>query len=112
MNHFIFDIPAEKYQSLSDSERYLLEYIVKNIERIPNMSIVKLSEEANVSTATIVRLMKKIGHDGFTSFKYNIKDNMKSQENVEAIDEIDSKIQKAIKKNELEVSIKYGSDAE
>ncbi|MBM7587264.1 DNA-binding MurR/RpiR family transcriptional regulator [Bacillus pakistanensis] len=103
MNHFIFDIPADQYQSLSESERYLLEYIVKNIERIPNLSIVKLSEEANVSTATIVRLMKKIGHDGFTSFKYNIKDHMNSEENVEVIDEIDSKIQKAIKKNELEV---------
>ncbi|MGM7719746.1 MurR/RpiR family transcriptional regulator [Metabacillus sp. Hm71] len=103
MNEFLFNIPAETYKQLSESERYLLEYIFKNIENIPDISIVKLSEEANVSTATIVRLMKKIGHDGFTSFKYNIKDKLNSKESIEAIDEIDTKIQHAIKKNELEV---------
>lgn len=103
MNDFIFDIPAEKYQLLSESERYLLEYIVKHIEEIPNMSIVKLSEAANVSTATIVRLMKKIGHDGFTSFKYGIKGHLKSQKDIDALDEIDERIKQAIQKNEVEV---------
>ena len=103
MSNLIFDISSERYQTLSQSERYLLEYIYKNMEKIPNMSIVKLSEEANVSTATIVRLMKKIGHEGFTSFKYNMKDKLKTLNNIEAIDEIDMKIKHAIKKNEEEV---------
>lgn len=103
MNNLIFDISNEKYQTLSQSERYLLEYIYKNMEKIPNMSIVKLSEEANVSTATIVRLMKKIGHEGFTSFKYNIKDQLKAPNDIEAINEIDMNIKHAIKKNEEEV---------
>jgi DNA-binding MurR/RpiR family transcriptional regulator len=104
MKDLIFDIPAEQYQLLSESERYVLDYIMKHIEDIPDMSIVKLSEAASVSTATIVRLMKKIGHDGFTSFKYGIRDHMKSQKNVEILDEIDNRIKQAIKKNELEVS--------
>ena len=45
--------------SLSESEKYLWDFIQKNINEISNISIVKLSEQANVSTATIVRLMKK-----------------------------------------------------
>ena len=73
MNNMVFNIPAETYKILSESERHLLEYIVKHIDAIPNMSIVKLSEEASVSTATIVRLMKKIGYDGFTSFKTKLR---------------------------------------
>ncbi|MFB9759878.1 MurR/RpiR family transcriptional regulator [Ectobacillus funiculus] len=103
MSNLIFDITSDKYQTLSESERYLLEYIYRNMEHIPTMSIVKLSEEANVSTATIVRLMKKIGHEGFTSFKYNMKDKLKTSDNIEAIDEIDMNIKQAIKKNEVEV---------
>jgi DNA-binding MurR/RpiR family transcriptional regulator len=103
MSNFIFDIPAEKYQLLSESERFLLEYIIKHIEDIPNMSIVKLSEAASVSTATIVRLMKKIGHEGFTSFKYSLKDHLKSQKDRDTLDEIDDRIKQAIQKNELEV---------
>ncbi|WP_409294290.1 MurR/RpiR family transcriptional regulator [Peribacillus sp. SCS-26] len=103
MNGLIFDIPAEKYQTLSEAERFLLDYLVKNIEQIPNMSIVKLSEEASVSTATIVRMMKKIGHAGYTSFKYSIKDQLTSQQDIDVLDEIDDRIKQAIKKNELEV---------
>lgn len=103
MNNIILDIPVDKYQSLSESERYLLEYIFKHIEEIPNISIVKLSEAANVSTATIVRLMKKIGHDGFTSFKYSLKDHLKSPNGIDTLDEIDERIKQAIHKNELEV---------
>ncbi|MCM3729364.1 MurR/RpiR family transcriptional regulator [Neobacillus cucumis] len=103
MIDFIFDIPAEKYQSLSESERYLLQYIFEHIEEIPEKSIVKLSEAANVSTATIVRLMKKIGFDGYTSFKYGIKDHLKSQKDIDTIDEIEERIKQAIYKNELEV---------
>lgn len=49
---------SDTYQSLSDSERHLLEYIYQHLDVIATLSIVKLSEDANVSTATIVRLMK------------------------------------------------------
>ncbi|MEG6535211.1 MurR/RpiR family transcriptional regulator [Caldifermentibacillus hisashii] len=103
MSELFFDIPIEKYQTLSESERYVLKYIVKHINEIPSMSIVKLSEEANVSTATIVRLMKKIGYDGFTSFKYSIKDLTKTVNSENSIDMIEKKINTAIKKNEFEV---------
>ena len=68
MDEMIFDIPYELYNELSDSERHLLQYIYNHLERISTMSIVTLSEEANVSTATIVRLMKKLGYEGYTSF--------------------------------------------
>lgn len=103
MSELFFDIPIEKYQTLSESERYVLKYIVKHINQIPSMSIVKLSEEANVSTVTIVRLMKKIGYDGFTSFKYSIKDLTKTVNSENSIDTIEKKINTAIKKNEFEV---------
>ncbi len=59
MSNILFDIPANTYKTLSETEKYLLEYIHNHLDEISSMSIVKLSEHANVSTATIVRLMKK-----------------------------------------------------
>lgn len=103
MGDMIFDIPFERYDDLSDSERHLLQYIYNNVERISTMSIVTLSEETNVSTATIVRLMKKLGYEGYTSFKYSIKDKMKMSDQHNVMADIDTQIKEAIHKNELEV---------
>ncbi|GBD79178.1 putative RpiR family transcriptional regulator [Tetragenococcus halophilus subsp. halophilus] len=47
-------------KKLSDSEQYVWDFIQENIQTIPNYSIIKLSELANVSTATIVRTMNRV----------------------------------------------------
>lgn len=88
---------------LSETEAYLWKYITKNIQQIPNLSIVKLSELANVSTATIVRTMKKKGYEGFTAFKHHLKDEQNTAINFTNVDKIDSEIKKSILKNEQEV---------
>lgn len=103
MNKPLFDIPHNTYSLLSETERYLLEYIHQNIEEIATMSIVKLSERANVSTATIVRLMKKIGYNGYTSFKYRLKQDKKMADTGDWLGDIDEDIKRVIKKNEEEV---------
>lgn len=46
-------------KKLSNAEEYLWSFIQNHIDEISELSIVKLSEYANVSTATIVRTMKK-----------------------------------------------------
>ncbi len=103
MNKPLFDIPSSTYSSLSATERFLLEYIHQNIDEIATMSIVTLSERATVSTATIVRLMKKIGYEGYTSFKYRLMQNKKMVDYDDQLHDIDVDIKKAIKKNEEEV---------
>ena len=62
---------------LSDSEQYLWNYIERNIIEIPNYSIAELSVEAAVSTATIVRTLKKKGYSGYADFKYKLKERRK-----------------------------------
>lgn len=103
MDDTLFNIPNNTYSTLSDTERYLLEYIHKHLDDIATMSIVKLSEEASVSTATIVRLMKKIGYNGYTSFKYRLKQDKKINDENEVLSDIDVNIKRAIQKNEDEV---------
>lgn len=90
-------------KKLSTTEIYLWKYICENIMDIPNLSIVKLSERANVSTSTIVRTMKKKGYDGFTSFKYHLKNQRNTSINFSNVEKIDSEIKNSIIKNEQEV---------
>lgn len=92
------------YPSMSESERHLLHYITQHIDLLPNLSIIKLSEEANVSTATIVRTMKKLGFNGFTDFKIRLKDENETNPRFAIIEQVDQEIQTAILKNALEVT--------
>lgn len=46
---------------LSPSEQYLWDYLAQNRQTTMQWSITELSEHANVSTATIVRALKKKG---------------------------------------------------
>ncbi|OYN65924.1 MurR/RpiR family transcriptional regulator [Bacillus safensis] len=103
MNESLFNIPSDVYQTLSETERYLLNYIHKHLEDISTLSIVTLSERANVSTATIVRLMKKIGYNCYTSFKYRLKQEKKMTDASDQLKNIDEDIKLAIRKNEEEV---------
>ncbi|MFL2128810.1 MurR/RpiR family transcriptional regulator [Ruoffia sp. FAM 24228] len=89
---------------LTPSEEFVWQYINDNVTKIPAMSIVQLSEKSNVSTATIVRTMKKMGFEGYTSFRHTLKSSTNSNEewNFELIDVADQNIRRAIEKNEQE----------
>ena len=88
--------------TLTDSEQYLLDFITQNEDIIPSTTIVKLSELANVSTATIVRTVKKLGYEGYTSFRFEIA-NRRDNFEFSIMEEVDSEIGKAILKNADEV---------
>ena len=93
-------------KGLTNTEKYLLAYIEEHIEEMPSISIVKLSERANVSTASIVRTMRKLGYDGFTSFKHDLKQYRFANENLstfKSLEVVDQKIQAVVVKNEQEV---------
>lgn len=86
----------------SPSEEHLIQYINAHSDDIPALSIVSLSEVANVSTATIVRTMKKLGYEGYTSFKHEMKHTTNTS--FEILDQVDQEIKQAILKNEQEVT--------
>lgn len=93
------------YNELSSSDKHLLNYIESHYSTMGDISITQLSEEANVSTSTIVRCMKKLHYRGFTDFKFQFISE-KSQQfpgALEKIKNIDSQIQSAIFKNQEEV---------
>ncbi|WP_338214859.1 MurR/RpiR family transcriptional regulator [Companilactobacillus muriivasis] len=88
---------------LSTSEQYLWDYIQENLTDIPDLSIVKLSADANVSTATIVRTTKKMGYSGYTDFRQQLITKSKNNSQYKNLEKVDHDIKQAIMKNKYEV---------
>jgi DNA-binding MurR/RpiR family transcriptional regulator len=103
MNETFLTRVSQHTEKMSEAELYLIRYIRENLNTIPKLSIVRLSEDANVSTATIVRTMKKLGYNGFTDFKIRLKDENDQNPNFSIIEQVDEEIKDAILKNEQEV---------
>ncbi|MET1249931.1 MurR/RpiR family transcriptional regulator [Sporolactobacillus sp. STCC-11] len=104
MDFTFFERVNQYFDTLSDSEKFLLHYIQDHLNEMPKISIVRLSENANVSTATIVRTMKKLGYEGFTSFKIRLKDEHQLAPEFSVVEKVDKKIKEAMLKNEQEVT--------
>lgn len=91
-------------QDLSSAELHLWQVVNNNPSKIADMSIVQLSDFANVSTATIVRTMKKMGYSGYTSYREHLRAKEKDNLSFEVLRDADDKIKSVISKNEIEVN--------
>lgn len=58
---------------LTNSQRKLLEYILSNEEEAIFLNIESLARRLNVSKATVVRLPKALGFDGFPEFQKHLR---------------------------------------
>jgi DNA-binding MurR/RpiR family transcriptional regulator len=63
----------EIIQSFNELELSLYRYIMKNAEKVVYMRIRELSDEAHVSTTTILRFCKKVNCEGYSEFKIKLK---------------------------------------
>lgn len=66
--------------TLTISELDILRFIDNNEKEILDMSIQDLSKAVFFSTASIMRLCKKIGFSGFSELKYYLKEEIKNSE--------------------------------
>lgn len=89
--------------SLSNSEKILWQVLQDNLEDVPILSITNLSNLAHVSTATVVRTLKKKGYSGYMDFKQSIIAKEKENKYLN-IKNMDHDIQQVIMKNEHEVN--------
>jgi DNA-binding MurR/RpiR family transcriptional regulator len=63
-------------EKLSQLEKQVLEYILRNPERVVRLNLDELSKEIFVSTATISRTCQQLGFRGFQDLKYELSKNM------------------------------------
>ncbi|KRU25095.1 RpiR family transcriptional regulator [Clostridium sporogenes] len=70
--------------TLTQSELSVLQYIDVHSNEVLTMSIQELSEKVFFSTATILRLCKKLNLSGFSELKFTLKNNVSSNNSLKS----------------------------
>ena len=80
MNKDFIQFITGKYTLLTDSEKMLSDYIIKNFEHVLTSSIHTLAKETNVSIATVVRFAQHLGFEGYKDFRLYLAQCVNNQE--------------------------------
>ncbi|MEG0495792.1 MAG: MurR/RpiR family transcriptional regulator [Eubacterium sp.] len=75
----IFSEIKERYQHLSKSHKKIAAFVMKNYERAPDMSAIKVAQNVKVSEATVVRFALSLGYEGYPEFRKALKNEMNSK---------------------------------
>ena len=63
-----YSYTSERLDRLSNTERNVFNFVIKNMHQVKNMSIRELAAECYVSTPTLFRFVKKLGFEGYSEF--------------------------------------------
>lgn len=73
----------ERYGQMSKGEKRLSDFILENPVRILGMTAVDIAEASGVSTASVIRYVKKLGAEGLDRFKLELASSMDPDEGEE-----------------------------
>ena len=68
-----FEATSETIRELNSTERWLFDYVVKNMDKVKHMSIQKFAAEKFLSTTAIFRFTKKLGFTGYADTNPRLK---------------------------------------
>lgn len=88
-------------ENLNETELIIRNYILEYPEKIKGMTVRSLSSELYISTASIIRFTQKLDYHGFSDFKMQLLEELKT-------DELGQQDEKAITEKESLVSIVNG----
>lgn len=76
----IIQIEKELYEHLSDSEKNVVDFLNKNEDKLPFMSITNIAEKTFTSSATVSRTIQKCGFQGISELRYKISQSAQNTE--------------------------------
>lgn len=65
---------AQALKSLNELEMLVYQYVMEHRFAVPYMRIRELATEAHISTTTVLHFCKKMGCEGFSQFKWKLKE--------------------------------------
>lgn len=89
----------QNYNRLNHLDLRILEFIQNHLHESTTLSIAKLAQRCNVSTATVLRTTQKLNFSGYSEFKYFLKsdDAQEASQNVDAVEILNQDIAQTIK---------------
>ena len=104
---------ADNYK-LTETERQILEYILKNIDNVLDKGVREVAQANHTSATTIIKLSKKLGYTGYVDMLYRlnfiIKNNEKNQERTSDITSFIDEIDKSTIDSFIDNLIKHRQD--
>lgn len=88
-------------EHISQTEMYTWNFLEDNVNKIKNLTIVEVARLGHISTATIIRTLKKYGYDGFSDYRISLKNRKKLSRNK---GDFSAEAAEAIEKNREEVT--------
>ena len=73
---------GKNYLSMTDVERKIADYILKNPNKVINMPVRQISSETGVSDGSIIKFANQVGFNGFTQLKINIAQNLSNKNEI------------------------------
>jgi RpiR family carbohydrate utilization transcriptional regulator len=61
----------QRYESLTDGEKRVADYVLAHSESIANMRTRDLAAASGVASSAVIRFCKNVGFSGFSEFKFN-----------------------------------------
>lgn len=104
---------ADNYK-LSETERQVLEYILKNIDSVLSKGVRDVATINYTSAATVIKLSKKLGYTGYTDMIYRlnfiIKNHKKNQDHTSDITSFIAHIDREKIDSFISILIKHRED--
>ena len=69
----MIDFLPEQVRTLNELETAAFNFILSNLSTIDKMSVRQLAQAVHVSTATVMRMTRKLGFEGWVELKYYLK---------------------------------------
>lgn len=69
--------------NFTNHEKDVARYILKNADKVPGMSTSELAKESYTSKATVVRLIRKLGLDGYQEFKLKLVEEINHKNRID-----------------------------
>lgn len=69
----MIDFLPEQVRTLNELETATFNFILSNLSSIDKMSVRQLAQAVHVSTATVMRMTRKLGFEGWLELKYYLK---------------------------------------
>ncbi|QHS22489.1 MurR/RpiR family transcriptional regulator [Virgibacillus sp. MSP4-1] len=75
----VYQTIGEKIPNMSKSHKKIGEYILRNPNKVPFLTVGKLAQITSVSEATVVRFATFIGYSGFPELQQAMQDSLQKQ---------------------------------
>lgn len=64
------------YEQLSDVERRIGDFIVKNVSEIPHLSVREIAEGSGTSSASVSRFVRRVGYESFSDLRLAVTEQL------------------------------------